>query len=193
MKIKKINQVFILLFAVITLISCSPHNVVKVNKPAKTLVALGYGTADIYKTYSAEQRRLISMRASKMDAYRNLAEQIHGIQIHGRTTVSDMIVEDDNYKLYVDAFLKGAKVKSITAINADTYETTLEIILTPKFFNCLSHDKTVSESCITNPQGANQRYNSQSKMNTASITPYSCSSIDCYKHPDISGFYSQEN
>ena len=155
---------------------------------------MGYGTSDIFKNYSPEQRRLMSMRASKMDAYRNLAEQIYGVRIHGHTTVSDMVVQNDSYRSYLDAFIKGARVKSITAINASSYETVLEITLTPKFFTCLSGSAAIHSQCINGISSRDKQYNEHinSPFNMPSTLAYNCNAIDCYKYPDVSGFYNQE-
>ena len=154
---------------------------------AKILTAMGYGTVDMFKNYSPEQHRLMSMRASKMDAMRNLAEQVYGIQIHGHTTVSDMVVKNDSHRSYLDVFLKGARVKSMTAVDNNTYEAVVEITLTPKFYNCLSG------TLAPNQCGMGQGYyghNEYVDTTVASIGRYNCNSIDCYKHPDISGFYN---
>jgi len=147
---------------------------------------MGYGTADMYKNYSPEQRRLMSMRASKMDALRNLAEQIYGVRIHGHTTVSDMVVRNDSYRSYIDAYLKGARVKSITALNDSTYESVVEITLTPKFFGCFSGSARAYSQCGKSLHN-NRYYGENSHSDTALAL------LNNYKYPDISGYYNQEN
>jgi len=173
-------------------VACAPKRIAQIQvPPIKILTAMGYGTADMFKNYSPEQRRLMSMRSSKMDAYRNLAEQIYGVRIHGHTTVSDMVVQNDSYRTYVDAFIKGARVKSITAINTNTYETVVEITLTPKFFTCLSGTAALHSQCQT----SRSHYSDNTppiQPTIASISHYKCNSIDCYQYPDISGFYNKE-
>jgi hypothetical protein len=176
-----------------TLLACAPKQVTKIEvPPIKILTAMGYGTSDIFSNYSPEQRRLMSMRASKMDAYRNLAEQIYGIRIHGHTTVSDMVVTNDSYRSYIDAFLKGARVKSITAINASTYETVLEITLTPKFFTCLNGTAAIHSQCFSNNQHSDYSSQTLPQVNMASLSNTSCTTMDCYNAPSIAGFYNKE-
>lgn len=193
MNINLLKQLGILLLISSSVIACAPKKIAQIQAPAiKILTAIGYGTSDIFKNYSPEQRRLMSMRASKMDAYRNLAEQIYGVRIHGHTTVSDMVVQNDSYRSYLDAFIKGARVKSITAINASSYETVLEITLTPKFFTCLSGSTAIYNQCFN---GGRHGYDSEHinpQLNMASTLAYSCNAIDCYKYPDVSGFYNKE-
>ena len=40
----------------------------------------------------------MAMRASKLDAYRNLIEQVYGQNINSTTTVEDMVVSSDTFK-----------------------------------------------------------------------------------------------
>lgn len=191
LNIKFIQKLFILIALSSSLISCSNQRITKVKvPPIKILSAMGYGTADMYKNYSPEQRRLMSMRASKMDALRNLAEQIYGVRIHGHTTVSDMVVRNDSYRSYIDAFLKGARVKSITALNNNTYESVVEITLTPKFFSCFSGEARAYSQCFGN---GHRRYVEKTKpeVTLARLENYNCSSASCYKFPDIAGFYNK--
>jgi len=183
-----LNKLLLLILLTSPLFSCSKQRITKVKvPPIKVLSAMGYGTADMYKNYSPEQRRLMSMRASKMDALRNLAEQIYGVRIHGHTTVSDMVVRNDSYRSYIDAFLKGARVKSITALNNNTYESVVEITLTPKFYSCFSGEARAYSQCFGN------RYvnNSTPAVTLARAGNFTCSSLECYKAPDIAGFYNK--
>jgi len=153
---------------------------------------MGYGTADMYKNYSPEQRRLMSMRASKLDAMRNLAEQIYGIQIQGHTTVSDMVVRNDDYRIYLDTFIRGARIKSITALNNNTYESVVEITLTPKFFTCFSGEASSYSQCFTKQQQYTAKKTPGLKVAKADES-LTCDSSECYNSPSISGFYNKAN
>lgn len=88
--------------------------------------ATGYG-APPKAFYSDQQRRLMSMRAAKIDAYRSLAERVKGIQIWGGTTIGDMVVEKDRFRVFLDTFLVGAKVIMQTPHEDGTYEATVEM------------------------------------------------------------------
>ncbi|MDC9729518.1 MAG: LPP20 family lipoprotein [Methyloprofundus sp.] len=193
LNIKFIQKLLLLFIVASSLVSCSRQKITKVKvPPIKILSAMGYGTADIYKNYSPEQRRLMSMRASKMDALRNLAEQIYGVRIHGHTTVSDMVVRNDSYRSYIDAFLKGAHVKSITALNNNTYESVVEITLTPKFFTCFSGEASAYSQCFSRRQKYSENKHSDLKLAGVSNN-YSCNSANCYQYPSISGFDNKTN
>ena len=55
------------------------------------------------------QGRLMAQRAAKVDAYRNLAEHIKGIEISSNTYVRDFVAESDEINTRLDTFLKGVK------------------------------------------------------------------------------------
>ncbi len=101
--------------------------------------ATGFG-APPKKYYPDYQRRLMAMRASRIDAYRAMAESINGIRILGDTTLGDMIVEEDSSRAYVDGFIRGARTTEIQEHPDGSYQTTLETYIDEKFFNvALSH------------------------------------------------------
>jgi len=73
------------------------------------------------------QQRLMAIRASKLDAYRSLTEQIYGLQLDANATVADMVVTSDSFRSKVQGVVYGATLVSITPVGEDTYETTLSI------------------------------------------------------------------
>ncbi len=97
------------------------------------LTATGYGASSNFDAYTPGQRRLLAMRASKVDAYRALAEQIHGVRIRGTTTVGAMVAQNDSYRAYVDAYVRGARVISVTPMAEGNYETEVELELPAGF------------------------------------------------------------
>lgn len=91
------------------------------------------------------QQRLAALRASRVDAYRNLAEQVYGLQVTGNTTVRQMAVTNDHIRTFVQQTIRGATVVDIDLVDDDTYQTTVELRLGPRFFVCLGN----STSCFT--------------------------------------------
>jgi len=69
----------------------------------------------------------LAIRASKLDAYRSLTEQVYGQQLDATTTVADMTVISDNFRARVEGVVYGAQLVSITPVGEDTYETTLSL------------------------------------------------------------------
>ena len=56
------------------------------------------------------QRRLMALRASELDAYRKIAEQISGLHIVGDTRVNDYITDRDRLRSYLNSFIQGAAI-----------------------------------------------------------------------------------
>ncbi len=99
----------------------------------------GYGTYEKEKDRLSERKRLMAMRASRLDAYRALAERVYGTAIMGSSTVKDFVLQDDNYRTMIDSVIRGAKVITVTEHQGGTYETVVELLLEPSFRECLTH------------------------------------------------------
>ncbi|MDB5791568.1 MAG: hypothetical protein JWQ80_1592 [Massilia sp.] len=76
---------------------------------------------------SPAQRKLLAMRASRLDAYRTMAEQVYGLRIEGGSTVASLALKDDSFKVYIDAFIRGARVTNVAQREDGTFETTVEM------------------------------------------------------------------
>ena len=92
-----------------------------------TLTATGYAVIDVQPSDIPAQRRLLAIRAAKLDAYRGLTEQVYGQYLDASTTVADMAVLSDTFRTQVEGVIYGAKVVSIAPVGEDTYETTLSL------------------------------------------------------------------
>jgi hypothetical protein len=93
----------------------------------ETMVATGYAVISIQNHKNPSQQRLLAIRASKLDAYRALTEQVYGQQLDATTTVADMTVQSDTFRARVEGVIYGATLVSITPVGDDTYETTLSL------------------------------------------------------------------
>lgn len=97
------------------------------------LTATGYGAVNIAacqgdcERISPAQRKLLAMRASRLDAYRAMAEQVYGVRIEGGSTVGSLALKDDSFKVYIDAFIRGARVTNVAQRDDGSYETTVEM------------------------------------------------------------------
>ncbi len=92
-----------------------------------TLTAVGYAVVSSQPGRSQAQKRLMAIRSARMSAMRELAEQIHGIQVDSNTTVIDLMVQNDTFRAIVKGVIRGAKTVRINPTGKDTYETVLEI------------------------------------------------------------------
>lgn len=95
---------------------------------------IGYGAASSFANVTKGQRRLMAIRASKLDAYRSLAEQLYGIKIDSNTAVSTLTAKSDSFRARVNALVRGARVVSITPMADSNYETVLEVFVDRSFF-----------------------------------------------------------
>ena len=76
---------------------------------------------------SDAQKRLMAIRSARMAAMRDLAEQIHGLQVDSSTTVIDLMVQNDTFRGVVSGTIRGARTVRINPTGSDTYEIVLEI------------------------------------------------------------------
>jgi outer membrane protein FlgP len=89
--------------------------------------ATGYAVISVQDHRTPAQQRLMAIRASKLDAYRTLTEQVFGQQMDSSTTVADALVLSDTFRARVQGIIHGARLVSIGPVGDDTYETTLSL------------------------------------------------------------------
>ena len=109
--------------------------------PMEPMVLRATGYAAINPTargLTDVQKRLLAMRGSKLDAYRTLAERVYGTQIIGSSTVENLVVQNDQFRAFVDATILGAKVVYQDMMADGSYETMVEMIIDQGFRNCLA-------------------------------------------------------
>ena len=93
----------------------------------ETITATGYAVVSVQSHRNQAQQRLMAIRASKLDAYRSLTEQVYGQQLDASATVADMVLTSDTFRTRVEGVIYGAKLVSITPVGEDTCETTLSL------------------------------------------------------------------
>ncbi|BAJ01375.1 LPP20 family lipoprotein [Shewanella violacea] len=90
------------------------------------LTAIGYAPLDTQPAQSQAQKVVMAMQASKIAAYRELAEQVFGQQLSASSSVNDWMLSSDSIQASVSGVIRGAKVvKSYPA--GDHYVTELEL------------------------------------------------------------------
>jgi hypothetical protein len=93
----------------------------------ETLTATGYAVISVQSHRNPAQQRLMAIRASKLDAYRSLTEQVYGLHLDASATVADMMIQNDTFRSRVEGVIYGATLVSINPAGDDTYETTLTL------------------------------------------------------------------
>jgi len=97
----------------------------------------GYGGYDATEKNKGN-KRLMAIRASRLDAYRNLAERVYGFSVAGASTVKDFMLQSDRFATSVDSVVRGARVVSISDNPATGIETVVELELPADFQRCLN-------------------------------------------------------
>ena len=92
-----------------------------------SIKAVGFSAIAIQPSKNLNQRRLMALRAAKLDAYRGLTEQIYGISLDGETTVAEAMLTSDKMSSAVRGTIMGAETVRIEPTGNDTYEVELSV------------------------------------------------------------------
>ncbi|REL27849.1 flagellar biosynthesis protein FlgP [Thalassotalea euphylliae] len=90
------------------------------------VTAVGYAPISLQKSTHETQRMLMAIKASKLAAYAELAEQVYGQQVASNMTMGDLLIENHQLKASVHGVIRGAKVVKSYPVG-DTYATELSI------------------------------------------------------------------
>lgn len=77
------------------------------------------------------EKSLLGMRAAKIDAIRNLAEEVYQVRITSESIVRDFVVKSDDVRARVDAYVTGARVVSEKGLGDGRYQVEVEIDVEP--------------------------------------------------------------
>ena len=127
--LKKITLVGIV---ILTLTNCSAvydkHVQWETIKPERfpVITAIGQAPISLQKSTNETQRMLMEINASKIAAYAELAEQVYGQQINSSTSMSNLLLNDQEFKASVQGVIRGAKVIKSYPVG-DTYTTELHL------------------------------------------------------------------
>ncbi|RCU44652.1 MULTISPECIES: LPP20 family lipoprotein [Corallincola] len=90
------------------------------------LHAVGYAPISSQPGLDENTRMLQAIRASKLDAYRELAEQIYGQQVTAGSSMGGSELSEDRLQVAVSGVVRGARVIRTYPLG-DLYATELEL------------------------------------------------------------------
>jgi len=90
------------------------------------LRALGYAPINLQPGETEQHKMLQAMKASKLEAYRELTEMVYGQRIDASNRLGAMLLRDDELTVQVQGVIRGARVIKTYAVNG-TYITELEL------------------------------------------------------------------
>ncbi len=88
---------------------------------------LGMSQVSTQPGTSLNQKRLMAIRAARMEALRDLTEQIHGIRLTSETTLRDKVLRNDQIRGIVEGEIRGARTLRITPTDGDSFEVVLAL------------------------------------------------------------------
>lgn len=91
------------------------------------LSAVGYAPIASQHGNTDSEKNIMAMKASKLDAYRELAEQVYGQRINGQQSLANMVLNNAELQASVEGVIRGAKVVKAYPVGEDTYATELEL------------------------------------------------------------------
>jgi len=91
------------------------------------LLAYGFASITAQSGGDAALRRLQAARAAKLDAYRNLAEQLHGFEFAGESLIEDGRVREDRVRARLSGMIQGAEVVALETLGNDSYQATVRL------------------------------------------------------------------
>jgi hypothetical protein len=157
----------------------------------KVLQSFGYSLVSHNPQLTKIQNRFATEQAAKINAYRFLAEQLFSEKLVDNLLVADQVIKDESYRIYLDIFLREAKVVGYTTI-ADQQKVTLELTLTPRFYQCFSSTIDVVSKCLNedNKIPFSRLGYQQVPVSTVNMV---CVSSNCFGELSISGFSKEKH
>ena len=90
------------------------------------LHAIGQAPISLQKSSHKTQRMLMAINASKLAAYAELAEQVYGQQVEGKTSMSNFLIDNQQLDASIKGIIRGAKVVKSYPVG-DSYTTELSL------------------------------------------------------------------
>ncbi|CZF80335.1 LPP20 family lipoprotein [Grimontia kaedaensis] len=107
------------------LTACQPITTIRSDE---LLTAVGTASISAQRGETEEEKQFRAMRASKLEAYKELSEQVYGIRVSGLTEVDDQQLGHDRTRGASDGIIRAAEVIASYKVG-DSYVTELQLNL----------------------------------------------------------------
>ncbi len=91
------------------------------------ITAIGYAPISAQPGGKDSIKMLMAIKASKLDAYRELTEQVYGQKIGANQSLENLVMTDTSLKSTVQGIIRGAEVVKSYPVGEDTYATELSL------------------------------------------------------------------
>ncbi|MER2492037.1 LPP20 family lipoprotein [Catenovulum sediminis] len=136
---KVLSKLCFSVFVVLVLFGCQSNlATIQVDKhyewqyqlPEQDYVVSAIGYAPIESQMGADKttKMVKAIKASKLDAYRDLTEKVHGYKLDGDVKVSDLVLGNERVRASVQGVIKGARLVKSYHLDG-VYITELELNL----------------------------------------------------------------
>ncbi|MCG6199762.1 LPP20 family lipoprotein [Psychromonas antarctica] len=98
-----------------------------------TFTSVGYAPIAAQKGATFDVQMLNAIKASKLEAYKELAEQIYGVLLNAENSVTNASLQSDQIESRVQGLVRGARVLK-SYHRGDIYITELELNMRSLFF-----------------------------------------------------------
>lgn len=115
--------------SLLMLSACTQTNDSAAENLQSDFIAVGYAPIAVQQGDSDDIKMLNAIKASKLDAYKELAEQVYGIMLTSENSVQYNQLKNDSLKSKVSGLVRGAKVLR-TYHQGDLYITELGLNVT---------------------------------------------------------------
>ncbi|AWB69027.1 hypothetical protein C2869_14270 [Saccharobesus litoralis] len=132
-----VKNAFILLVLAVLLTACESSRI-NVNKHSEwqyilpeedyVVTATGYAPIQTQLGQDKSTKMIKAIKASKLDAYRELTEKVYGHKLTGDTRIADLVLGNESIKTSVRGVIKGARIVKTYQLDG-IYVTELELNL----------------------------------------------------------------
>lgn len=91
------------------------------------LKAIGYAPISAQNGQTETIRMLNAIKASKLDAYKELAEQVYGQRVDTNQSLANLVLSDNHLEASVEGVIRGAEVVKSYPVGEDVYATELTL------------------------------------------------------------------